>query len=695
MFANILNQFSAADYEEVKVPSFAMVLKSNPYRDANGKYTTKDKAFYQTEVALGKMQDLQTALSGMTKDDIDSYLKTEAGKKLIAEAATAIYKQGKHFTEIGFAPMSTDKLIEDYVPSKAAGQAVQEKLKSSLAAKKAWEKIYKDKAAKGVTEELPSMLDAIAAGNDKGGKMTAKMEQKLEFWKKGFLAGGGTQAEFEALVAKAHGKQASPPTSAVIDLAAKVAEPASVTGTNWVEPPTITEKKLLASKIAFELHTLKSKGTPEDSPEMLHAQAQWKKANDSVSLDDKQAAGIIFVKAKKQALLATTGIDSVETPTWKEANSLDDALLQNEKLGVAYYTSSLSNGKNDPKSVAIYNEWQKSKDYIKSADPSKDIPSLSGAQKSKAQQELDNAKAAAKKMAEQKSAKQTKVLDDLKAAAYSLEMNADDGASATLSENVYAKAKKDLEALGVPSDIVGKTIKAAKDAAKVSAASAAKFKEILKDSKATTKWYDDNDAEFKTVNNGNSKFDSHHDSQVGLLTEKEKTTLSSYTGSGYTTQNKTVAGTASEAAKDKSAEVLDKAMKKMTLGEHVRLRRNMAQRWFWESFGMKDFSNLSDEQVASVVGKTYTEKAFSSTSKNLSFNGVFSTEASKTGTLDLRIRAKKDIRGLDLKSLTHHSSESEVLLDKGVTYIVRKVERINNSGHYRYRAYVDAIGHLE
>lgn len=691
MFASILQPGLTVPYEEPTL-TFALALKSNPYRDANGKYTTKDKAFYQTEVAIAKLSGLQSALSGMLKEDIDAYLKSDAGKALVAEAANALYKQKKHFEAEGLTPMSQDKLLEDYVPSKAANQAVADKLKSSLAAKKAWEKIYKDKATKGVTEELPAMLDAIAAGNDKGGKATAKMQQKMEFWKKNFMAGGGTQEEFDSLVEKAHNKQLSPPTSIVIDLAAKASEPATATGTAWSNQGSLEKNKALAEQIAFEVNSLKAKGHTDSSPELQYAMSQWEAVLTVAGGNPEMDVGMIYVKAKKKALLAETGLESEEPPTWKPAKDLQDALKQNDELGTAYYTSALTHGKTDPKSVAIYDQWQKSKDYIKAADPSKDIPSLSSAQKTKAQGQITQAKAEAEKFTAQQVAKKEKAIENLKKAVYGSVMNGDGTPLEVLNEASLTTFKKAAEELGVPKSTITKAINDAHAQAKINKAQEESIKSILKDPKATAQWFDDNDTSFKVVTKGNHTFDTHQETQFGLLTQDEKSAISNYTGSGYTTQNKTVAGTASEAAKDKSAATIDKAMKKMTLGADVRLRRNMAQRWFWESFGINDFSTMDEATAKSVVGKTYTEKAFSSTTKDLNFTGAFSSEASKSGAIELQIRAKKDIRGFDVKALTHHAHESEVILDKGVTYIVRKVTPLQHS-NFKYRVEVDAIGH--
>jgi hypothetical protein len=89
------------------------------------------------------------------------------------------------------------------------------------------------------------------------------------------------------------------------------------------------------------------------------------------------------------------------------------------------------------------------------------------------------------------------------------------------------------------------------------------------------------------------------------------------------------------------------------------------------------------------------EKAFSSTSMNLGFEGAFAGTASKSGAIQLNIRAKASIRGVNVVDLSNHHHEQEVVLDKGVAYVIRSIRKAKGySPTIKYIAEVDAIGHV-
>lgn len=144
-------------------------------------------------------------------------------------------------------------------------------------------------------------------------------------------------------------------------------------------------------------------------------------------------------------------------------------------------------------------------------------------------------------------------------------------------------------------------------------------------------------------------------------------------------------------------EVMDNA----SLPVDAKLRRNMAQKWFWKALGVDEsvMRSLSDAELDSHVGRTYTETAFSSTSKSLDFTAAFGTTASASGKLQLNIRAPKGSQGLDVSYMVNNHGEAEIILNKGATYVIRAIRK--REGHssmtsyqdkFFYEADVDLIG---
>ena len=121
-------------------------------------------------------------------------------------------------------------------------------------------------------------------------------------------------------------------------------------------------------------------------------------------------------------------------------------------------------------------------------------------------------------------------------------------------------------------------------------------------------------------------------------------------------------------------------MAKVTLGANVRLNRGMSQRYLAQAFGMGDsFKGKTEAELQALVGKVYTEGAFSSTSMNETWSSSFTAAASEHGKALLKIRAGKDTRGIRIASFVGEG-EGEVLLDRGTTYVIRKVTL--NKGKY-------------
>lgn len=194
------------------------------------------------------------------------------------------------------------------------------------------------------------------------------------------------------------------------------------------------------------------------------------------------------------------------------------------------------------------------------------------------------------------------------------------------------------------------------------------------------------------------EFLARHSKAYNDLSQVERGALSGYTGSAFTEINHTAVGSDKSGYAADSEKYLGLALSKNTLGKNVLLRRNAPQKWFWKALGLphgtrEEMSGITDEQLHSVVGKTYTETAYSSTTMRHNGNMMYSATGQSSGGLLMRIRAHAGIRGIAVDGNSNHGSEREVVLDKGLTYVIRKVTRRPNDHTFPYEVNVDAIGH--
>lgn len=224
------------------------------------------------------------------------------------------------------------------------------------------------------------------------------------------------------------------------------------------------------------------------------------------------------------------------------------------------------------------------------------------------------------------------------------------------------------------------------------------------DAGATAKMYD-NEAQSFEWRSQDPEFAKHGKAQIAKLSKDEKDTITGYTGSDFTNINKQVgkAGTAKMQGKDhtylsssvkESVKSMDAVFQKTTLGKNTKLRRNMAQKYLWEQLGfdVDKVENLTDDDLEQLKGRVYKETAYSSTSMSSGFTGNFQGEASKTGAATLMIRAHKDTKGVNAKSISLHSGEDEVILPRGTTYVIRGVKRGSTFSGVKFVFDVDVIG---
>lgn len=219
--------------------------------------------------------------------------------------------------------------------------------------------------------------------------------------------------------------------------------------------------------------------------------------------------------------------------------------------------------------------------------------------------------------------------------------------------------------------------------------------------KQTIDAYDAEDATFKYPSPNDSQsehmaFKAAQTPQIAQLTSQEKNVFSGFTGSGYTELNKKL-GAAAKTPDGKiplnfyvKAQLIDSAMKKVKLGRNIRLTRVMASKYLVEGLGLKKMPTTQAEADA-LVGRIYTENAVSSTSMRSSWSSSYSSAANQ-GAVRLMIRAGKERHGIRVITFTSNTSEEEVTLPRGATYVIRKVV-LSQSGHHT-KIYVDYVADL-
>lgn len=602
---------------------FSTVLKANPYHDGKGRFTSKEKAAYQSGKladTLGEMSSASDMISAGTGGSVEDYLKSPVGKKMVAEAADWHWKLSKNGKDAGMEVSPVEAHTNLYF-GKAGGAVVAAKIQASLNAKKAWIKIYQKKSMDYLEGEyvedmaqVMQMQDGLAKD-----KLVAKIKKKYNHAKEQFVSNGGdeasfmdaTQTAYSKLVAKAKASDASPPP-----------------------------------KVADE---------PKPS-------AKW---------SDPDSGGV-------------------------------NAMTQNETLGSSYYKLREKLGKDHPEVQEAYAEWQKAKDYIKAKNPKLDIGALSSTIKTKALKELaDEASLAqAKKATEAKELNEYK--ESFKSSLYGYWNALEDKSPEAVAmghmaqmeafEGMLKKKGVTEQELNLLTSEANKTMENTKKAKQ-------SLEKLLGPGNLIDKitYYDKNDAKFKVASEHFGYKTKVKQFQEGLTPEQEKA-IRFYTGSGYSSQNKAAVADMQGQAKTavEQALLLGEALKNRTIGFDMRLRRNAAQKWFWKALGVEEgqMNDLSESDLGQYIGRTYTEKAFSSVSKRLDFEGAFSNTASESGALKMNIRATKDIRGIDVTGMSNHDHEAEIILDRGVTYVIRRIRKLKGEGKYKYEVDVDAIGHV-
>ena len=382
----------------------------------------------------------------------------------------------------------------------------------------------------------------------------------------------------------------------------------------------------------------------------------------------------------------------------QEYNSAQAAKLQQKQSAINGYTQvsndfhalSLSKGAGHPSVTAAKAGLEAATKAAKAHLSDSEIQSIDSAARAGAAKELEKKKEAA--------------LKEIHDAAYAGHMAGAEGMNSPAHikavNNLNKIVDKHMAAGNVADPEVVTAVKAAGVKAQEDIKQIEEFKKMVGNPKATADNYDANAAKFSYLGNPElTKARVIGETLYNSIPSNAQAALHNYTGSGYKNMNKALA--AEKANKD--AELIEKHIDK-PLGVDMKLRRNMPQKWFLKSFGLatdtssKDsMGALTQAQLDSMVGKVYHEPSFSSTSYDENQSLMVSNTGQESGGLILRIRANgKLAKGIFIDSHSSHSSEREVILQKGAAYVVRSIKRVSSGyGKFQLEVDVDLIGHIK
>lgn len=683
-----------AKSDAINCTSYAHVLKANPYKDASGKFTTKEKAVYRT----GNMAELakatitapygskeHTLIKAKAKQNYQKAMEHGASHSELVKAMASTGLMTSLEAEFLTYPLSDEEKKALVMDSKNK-KTIQTNMKKiaaehypkafaeyqSLAmehpanhpdVKKAFKKVqhYKEYMVKnGASEELMAEMEHLANNQPLAGVGAFKPEdsKKAPTPPK---AGGDTLAT--ATNSEGSSKDLGAPKGS------GTPTPASTPG-----DPKQAAKDASAALGGKYYETALIKG--KDSPEAKEAYAKWSEAKDVWKKEGATDSEVSSVSAALKYAAAKTVESQKSAMTAAKFSFISEAI----KIKAAALAGSI-----DKETAEA-----KMKDLLKKHEADGIGDSELAKAESNAKKKFENEKENAKSMYKSTMVK-----------ALIAEKAGDQEALKTLTDEVFALEKsmggylKGQEYSDLQNEAIAQFEKLeaqAQELAKVKAG----FADAISG-------YDDPD-KFQSVM-GNKKFMAHHVNQINALDGDTHSVIGGYTGSAFRKVNKEVGqyGTALAGGGTpefelspttiKSMQAMDKAFAQTTLGMDVKLRRNMPQKYFWEQLGvpLNKLSLMDPAELDSFVGKVYKETAFSSTSTNEEFTSIFSKEADMTGALTLRIRATKNQPGLYVDSISTNAGEREVVLPRGTTYIIRGIRR-NEYSTYKFEVDVDMLG---
>jgi hypothetical protein len=168
--------------------------------------------------------------------------------------------------------------------------------------------------------------------------------------------------------------------------------------------------------------------------------------------------------------------------------------------------------------------------------------------------------------------------------------------------------------------------------------------------------------------------------QLATFTPEAINEMRAYTGSDFSQINREIgahgqalhSGSTSSlgASNTYIARAMDSALSVAKLGLDMTLRRNMKAKWLEKQLGI----DLATSNMSDILGKAYIEHAYSSTTTKMDANMSYSA-GDNDSKVALIIRAPASAKAVSVKSISHHSSENEVMLARGATYIIRGFDR--------------------
>lgn len=192
---------------------------------------------------------------------------------------------------------------------------------------------------------------------------------------------------------------------------------------------------------------------------------------------------------------------------------------------------------------------------------------------------------------------------------------------------------------------------------------------------------------FNTENEADTAFKSSYDDWRKQINSSEKNEIQGYTGSGYVAINSVLRGKVNPTPEAKlaylaEAKQVSSALSKFELNDNIVVFRGVQLDAFGLVGGSKIFSTETEKGMKALVGTTFVDKGFMSTSavKSSAFN-------SKDARITINVPKGKG-RGAWVKPLSIYSYENEFLLQKGSGLKITKVEKVG--GHWEIQA--DLVG---
>lgn len=190
-----------------------------------------------------------------------------------------------------------------------------------------------------------------------------------------------------------------------------------------------------------------------------------------------------------------------------------------------------------------------------------------------------------------------------------------------------------------------------------------------------------------TENEADVTFDLSYQQWRKQINSSEKKEIQGYTGSGYVPINGVLRETINPTPEAKLAHLaeakqISSAISKFELLDNIVVFRGVNLDAFGLSGGDDIFSTATEKGMKALVGTTFVDKGFMSTSavKSAAFN-------SKDAKISINVPKGKG-RGAWVKPLSTYSHENEFLLQKGSGLKITKVEKVG--GHWEIQA--DLVG---